>query len=455
MPSISRISLFCCLILLIVSCQTNSGTFRNIDYSINQGEFDRGVDSIIWGQQASPPLYPARNAVSLHLDLGLLKHYAGRYNDSSWDLQEAERLIAEAFTRSISGEMTSYILNDNVKEYPGEDYEDIYINIFNALNYYHNNDLEGAMVEIRKLTLSSGKLDMLSRKYEGSRLSVGNWVLAQLRLIGIEVNPNMPRGNPVNFSDSVLARYLGGLFYLGQGNMDSARIEFERIPAAFASNPRVYSNPIPRAVSDAQNVPQGMARLNVIAFTGLSPVKTEGRFDTFFPFFNNFPLHFVQLRLPILERRPSRINRLEVIVNGDIDGNRFELELLEDMGAVIEETFNARFGNMFLKTYVRVLLKYAAADIAATELENRHHPITAFMSALTARLGIAATEAADIRMSRFLPNKAYIGGINLEPGTYSVIINYYNGPRLIAGDEQRDIIVRANQLNLIQGVSLR
>jgi hypothetical protein len=65
------------------------------------------------------------------------------------------------------------------------------------------------------------------------------------------------------------------------------------------------------------------------------------------------------------------------------------------------------------------------------------------------------SEAADTRMSRYLPDKAYIGGINLDPGVYSVIINYYSGNDLITGVEYRDVTVSQNGLNLLESVNLR
>ena len=36
------------------------------------------------------------------------------------------------------------MVNDKVTDYAGEDFEDIYINIFNALNYINNDNIESA-----------------------------------------------------------------------------------------------------------------------------------------------------------------------------------------------------------------------------------------------------------------------------------------------------------------------
>jgi hypothetical protein len=444
---------------LFFSCASNPDVYKGIDNAVYQREFLKGIDEIKKGQEKKSPIYPEKNAISLYLDKGLLEHYAGNYYASSMDLQEAEHLIQEAFTKSVTQNIASYIANDNTKEYPGEDYEDIYINVFNALNYYNRGNLEGAMVEIRKISMSSGKLDLLSRKYENTQSGVAEWITEQLVNYGLRVNTDLPRGRAVNFSNSALARYLGFLFYLGEGKTDDARIELEQLHAAFADNPAIYANPVPNSVGEAMNVPPGKARLNIIGFAGLSPIKEEGRFPGIFLFLRYPELRRPVFKLPKFVKRKSSINTIEVVVG---ETNKFRLELLEDMGAVMEETFNARFSNIFLKTYCRVLLKYVVAEITAYQIDyasddkkDKAPSLEASMLVMFQKMAIDASENADVRMSRYFPDKAYIGGINLDPGTYTVTVNYYSGGKIVARDEHSNVNVRADVLNLIESVSLR
>jgi hypothetical protein len=341
--------------------------------------------------------------------------------------------------------MASYIANDNTKEYPGEDYEDIYLNVFNALNFYNDGNIEGALVEIRKLTTSSGKLDMLSRKYEDATKSAGDHLMDGLKKIGITMNSQLPQGDPVNFSSSALAHYLGVLFYLGENNEDSARIEFEALKATFATNPKVYHNPIPKSIEDMQTVPAGKARLNIIGFAGLSPVKEEKVFEQSAPFLNA-PYNTMQFKLPVLKERPSNVNRIEVEVQGY---GKFELELLEDMTAVTEETYNARFANMFFKTYIRTVLKNAAASIASDQV-GKKNALAGLGTKVAGKVVVNASEAADIRMGRFFPDKAYVGAIDLEPGTYTITVNFGGYVK-----EFKDVDVKAGNLNLLEAVDLQ
>ena len=435
--------------LTMVSCASSSAAFREIDRAVAQENFTAALEVIEREQAGRFPIYSQNNSISQYIDRGLLEHYAGRYAESSASLQHAERLIEDAYTRSITQGFFSYILNDNTKDYPGEDFEDIYINVFNALNYYKRGSLEGALVEIRKLSMSSGKLDLLARKYEYTDPSTGTGLQDMVqRETGIS---ELPQTKSVNFSNSALARYLGALFYQGIGNTDAARLEFDQVHRAFSTNTNIYSFPVPSAVEAARNIPAGKARLNIISFSGLSHVKQEAYTAYFLPF-QHPVLMIASFKLPALTRRPSMITRIEVVVD---DTNRFNLELLEDMNAVIEETFNARHSNILLKTYIRTILKYVAADIAIFQTTRSQGPAAGLLVALAARAAMELSESADIRMSRYLPGRAYIGGINLDPGTYSVIINYYSGNNIIARDEYKDVVVNRSGLNLLESVNLR
>ncbi|MDR0301493.1 MAG: hypothetical protein LBI04_04170 [Treponema sp.] len=434
----------------LVSCATSPAAYREIDLAVNNSNFETALEAIAAGQESSRPIYSEKNAIMLFLDKGLLEHYAGDYRNSSQSLQEAERLIEEAYTKSITAGFLSYILNDNTKEYPGEDFEDIYINIFNALNYYKRGDINGALVEIRKLSTANGKLDMLARKYEYKDPNSGDTLeeLVQKEARGAE----LPKGKNIEFNNSALARYLAALFYLADGKTDSARIEFEQLQRAFLTNKSVYQNPLPKTVEQVRNVPQGKALLNIISFSGLSPIKEEEQITYYYPFFNNSSLLSANFKLPKMVERPSRINRIEVVIDGN---KKIDLELLENISAVVEETFAIRYANIVTKTYIRTLLKYLTADIAAVEIGKKQGALAGLAVAIAARKAFEATESADIRMSRYLPGKAYIGGIVLEPGTYNVTVNFCAGSAVISSVKHNDVIVREKGLNLIDAVSLK
>ncbi|MDR0568456.1 MAG: hypothetical protein LBG87_04555 [Spirochaetaceae bacterium] len=420
----------------LLSCASDA--YARVDDAAERGHYEESITAL---EKDKNKIY--KDPVLYYLDKGMLAHYARNYADSIELLQDAEREIEEAFTKSVTQEIASYILNDTAKDYPGEDYEDIYSNAFNALNYYHLNNYSGAMVEIRRM---NEKLFFLSAKYGESA--------EELRELA-EKNAGEPPENESRskFSNSALARYLGMLFYRSGRYYDDARIDRDMLKAAFAAYPGVYAHPVPQSVDEELAVPPGKARLNVLGFSGLSPVKEQEtlRIPLLLP-----SLRYIKIALPALVERPSATARIEAVLN---TGESFALELLEDVSAVARETFKERVNIVYLKSIVRGSLKGVTSSVlgaAAEEMDNSAAGLALSILSLGAQVFAEASEQADLRGSRYFPAKVYVGGITVDPGVYSVTINYYakNGA-LLASFTEDQIHIRENKLNLVEAVCLK
>ncbi|GHV90688.1 hypothetical protein AGMMS50268_11910 [Spirochaetia bacterium] len=426
------------VLIIFSSCATAS--FARVDNLAGQGEYPESLNYL---EKEKRKFYRSQDAVLYYLDKGMLSHYAGEYKDSSGLLQDGEKAIETAFTKSVTMEIGSYLVNDTVREYDGEDYEDIYLNVFNALNYYHRNDIEGALVEIRRM---NNKIQFLSSKYGVITSSLQQKALEE----SAEIPPD-PNGS-VRFTDSALARYLGLLFFRSTGRYDDARIDRDHLKIAFANAPDVYTNPLPKSIEDELDIPKGKARLNVLAFGGLSPVKEEETLRIPVSFYN-----YVKIALPVLVDRPSRIRKVELVIDR---GPTFELELLEDIESVARETFKEKKNVIYLKTVIRAAIKAAASSVmdAAAASDETDGTVELILSLLSLGNKVFAevSERADLRMSRYFPGKAYIGGINLDPGTYSFTVNYRDASgAALASFRQENIMVSENALNLLETVCLK
>jgi hypothetical protein len=336
-------------------------------------------------------------------------------------------------------ELGSYIINDTTREYPGEDYEDIYINIFNALNYYHQDRLEDAMVEVRRM---GNKLRFLASKY--------GVVTSNMQKKALEDASAIPANEEIGasqFTDSALARYLGLLFYRNIGQEDDARIDRDALKIAFANAPRVYTYPVPQSIDEELEIPPGKARLNVIAFSGLGPVKEQRDLRILIP-----GPRYIKIALPVMVYRPSQVRRIEVVLD---TGERFDLELLEDMEAVARETYKEREKVIYMKSVIRGTLKgvaSAAMGVAGDQIGGEAGLILSVAS-LATQVAAEATEQADLRISRYFPAKAYIGGITLNPGRYGITVNYYgkNGG-IVASYRDDRVVIGENTLNLWEAI---
>lgn len=98
------------------------------------------------------------------LDYATVLQKAGRYQESARVFDKAERVADIQDYHSLSKVSSSLLLSEEMIQYKGDDYEKVLINAMNAVNFLEMGDLEGALVEVRKL---NNKL--YRYKYEAKR----------------------------------------------------------------------------------------------------------------------------------------------------------------------------------------------------------------------------------------------------------------------------------------------
>jgi len=236
------------LLLLLAGCKSMS-SMAVVENSLASGNYEAAVKSVEGQREGAN--YKGKNRLLYYLDYGCLLHYAGSYEDSNRALDQAEFVADELYAKSISRETGSWILNDNVKEYAGEEFEVLYVHIFKCLNYIALGNRDDAMVEVRKANL---KMELLENKY---------------RKATNEYNENAEAGARVpeadcHFHNSALSRYLGTILYRNDRAYDDARIESEWMERAFAEQGDVYGFNMPVLPSLAE--PQDKALLNIVEY---------------------------------------------------------------------------------------------------------------------------------------------------------------------------------------------
>lgn len=428
------------IVLVLVTSCASVAHYDQIDTEVYRGDFPAAFARI---QDVRDTAYQPNDRVLFFLDAGLLAYYSGNYTEASRLFGEAERAIEAAFTKSISLEVSTYLVNDIVQEYPGEDYEDIYLNVFNALSYYHNGSTEGALVEVRRI---DNKLKFLSTKYGQVITNAQQAVLAKSS--DVPFDPNAVQSQFVN---SALARYLSMLLFRSNGQRDSARVDRDQIRLAFANQPALYPFPLPGSIDHELTVPQGQARLNVIGFYGPSPIKVEEASRVMLGSGN-----WLKFAFPVMVQRPSRIDRVEVVLDS---GESFNLELIEDLGLVAMDTFARRSAFIYLKTVLRSITKTASSAALRKGSDKAQSAETALLLGLLSigtQIYAEASEQADLRLSRYFPARAVVGGITLAPGTYSYTVRFLDGGgRLVSEIRHENIELRPNRLNLSEAICIQ
>lgn len=420
-----------CVVFLLCSC-ASTGHYSGVDRQLAQGAYRNAYASL----ESSKKAYREKDRILYYLDLGMLAHYAGDYGESSKLLQDGERAMEDAYSKSITQTVGTFLVNDMAQEYSGEDYEDVYLNVFNALNYYHQGLMEDSLVEIRRL---NNKLQYIAGKY--------GQMITNLQRAALENSSDIPFDPStvtVNFTNSALARYLGMLFYRGTGRWDDARIDRDQVKIAFANNPALYRFGLPSTLDEELGYPRDMARFNVIAFAGLSPVKSASELRI--PVSDS---NWVKISLPVISARPSPVGSVNVVFD---TGEQLELELIEDISAVAQETFKQKAGMIYLRSSIRAITKGAAATALSDSGNSNSSLLLGFLTQVYAEV----SEQADLRISRYFPGRALVGGITLNPGTYSYTVNFYDhSGSIIQSDRFLDVEINNQGLNLAEVLCLK
>lgn len=428
----------CIAALLSASCASTGKHYTKIEPHIYAGDFEGAFNILV---EEAPSAYDKKDSLLFQLDAGMLAHYAADWETSRDYLADAERSIENLYAKSVTLTVASYLANDTVTEYSGEDYEDVYINIFNAMNYFFLGSTEDALVEIRRI---DEKLRFLSVKH-GTEITTAQQALLDN---GTAV-PYDSEAASVHFSNSALARYLGMLFYRANGQKDDARIDRDQIRLAFANQPDVYNFPVPDSIDDELDIPEGKARLNVISFTGLSPEKRAEEIRI--PIGGNW----VKISLPVLEERGGDVAWIKVIFDS---GEEFQLDVIEEMGNVAAETFKQKAGLIYLKTVLRATSKTAASIAFGEASDTQDSNLSLLFSVLSLGTQLYAefSEQADLRISQYFPATAWVGGTTVTPGMYSYSVVYYSASgKPLYEDRFENVAIREKGLNLTESVCLR
>ena len=459
------LKVFLILILLFtLSCastKSSKAQFIGIDEKLISRDYQGALNQI---EEAKENFYKKKEKALYYVDAGMLQHYNGNFSQSNVLLSKAETAFDELYTKSIGRGVASMLLNDNVLEYSGEDYEDVYLNVFKALNYIELDEFDDAFVEIRKINEKLSKLEQKYKKLAKQYNKTKN------RKKEFETGKN-------NFHNSALGRYLSMLLYRAEGKMDDARIDKEKIDEAWRLQSHIYNFDKPSLNNYLNKT--NKAKINVISFTGRAPDKKANTLyihtekdlviigttkenphgkqnletlDLIYWKDMKKGYHF-KFQLPFMKTRKSNIGRIELIID---DNYSVDLQQIEDIEKVALETFKIKEPLIYLKTITRTILKGLIAEEGKEEMEKEiDNPLIGLFTRLATDALVDATENADLRISRFFPAQALITELEVNPGIHNIKVKYYskNGSVLIV-DDLGDKDISKSGLNLFESFYL-
>lgn len=416
------------LSFLIISCSGSLHLQRTLEEKISQGEYLQAIETV----KKNKSVYGNKSSVLYKLDLALLFHYAGISDSSNKYFFSAENEIDDLYTQSISEQALSFLLNDNVLPYEGEDFEKVLVNIFLALNFIEKDLSDEALVEARKVDL---KLREYSRQYEGKN----------------------------KYQEDAFIRYIAGALYESGGEVNDAFISYRKSFESYKTYLKEYGTHAPnfllddivrtatlmgfneeadyyRTLGGKSYTQNSYGSILAIVYSGKGPVKTEIRPTVSIPDSAGI-IHTFQVALPKFVSRHKQNRAYNIQAVSLTDTVSTTTHLAEDITTIAEKTLDDRLAYTYLKSGGRALLKFLASEKMKKELnKDSNNKGKNLLGSIAIDLVMGATEQADTRTWQTLPAEIQLGRVNLPAGKYNLSIESSDG-----GFRLRDEVVNVKR----------
>ena len=319
-------------------------------------------------------------------------------------LLEADKLVDDLYTTSVSKSAASMVVNDSVQDYSGEDYEKVTIHTMLALSFLREGDLKSALIEARKIN---------------SRLN--------------EINQTYDKKN--RYSEDAFARYLAGMIYEAEGNWDAAIIDYRKAEEAYgAAYSSHFNTPVPRDLvqalyglylkrdrkQDAQRLkaqyrqilaayrPPPAGEGEVIVIHQVGDIATKEKKDFMIP----IGKEIVRFSFPVINAN-RRVSAERTGIR--LDDSRFvRAELAQNLDLIAAKTLEDRKARIIVKAGARLILKSQLAQQAQKEF--------GLVGFIAGNIYGAVTETADTRSWTLLPSSFFVTRVALPAGRKEVKI---------------------------------
>lgn len=429
------------LCLITISC----ATYYQLNYEFNERYANGDLESASKLLDANKKQSKDKNRFLYFVNQGLIKAQLGAYEESNNWFEEAY-LFGEDYRRSPAQVATSFLVNPNTLDYPGEDHEHLLLLYYKAINFLKLEDYESALVECRRL---NNRLLELSDKYESENKYRRDAFVHNLMGIIYEASGDINNafvayrnsyeiytedyaklfnlGPPDQLKHDLLrSAYLNGfLTELDMYERDFG-IQFNRSSLATQELVFFWHNglgPVKSEWSINFSVVEG--ELGVISF-----VNEEFGFD--FP----FPINDDQQRSELTNLRFFRVAFPKYTERGvffdqgslSINDKNYSLEIAESINDVAFKVLNERMVKEFGQALMRVAIKKSIEQAIRGEQRGGDSEgddsNEGFREGLSFIVGIlnAATEKADTRNWQTLPHSIFYARAPLDTGHNKVIL---------------------------------
>ncbi len=415
----SLLFLFLLPVLFLLSCAPTTTHYAKVNQGLLQQDYDYALKLI----EENKENYAERNAALYYLEKGIISHYASNYQESNDSLARAESIMDELYTKSISKQVFSFLISDNTIPYRGEDFENVMVNLFMALNYIGLGLEEDALVEARKV---DNKLNIINSQYKKDKKNIYKedafirFLMGVLYETGGELNDSFisyRKAEEIYTNDYSQNYGVSPSSFLIENLLSAAQaMDFQEEISEFQEKYThvTYMNPAKK---------KEMAEIYFIHYNGLGPVKVEKSWQVTMP-----DMYIAKIAYPIFKRQNYQITQSEITLQNVASDSsyQFETALMEDIGSIAMMNLENKIKRIKTKAIARATTKYLATKASSKEAEKKGGAMLGFVVQVAGNIVSVATEQADIRHWRLLPAEIGVGRVIVPPGDYEGKIEFVN-----------------------------
>lgn len=423
------LGLWCGIVVALVSlfavtgCATYSSSFGVIENDLADRQYDAALKDIEKESDSK------KDKVLYLLNKGMVLRMKRDFVGSNQALEAAKDEMERLYAISVSENALSFVVNDSTVSYAGDDYEQVLVHLYMALNYLELSQPDDARVEALQV---DEKLREIGEKIPGSK-----------------------------FTEDAFAIYLTGLIYDERGEWSDAMISYRKAYEAYKKYQVNYGVPIPPMLGydlerlamhegltdevaqyrkefgiSSQQEPGKSSKGGEVVFVlnnGLAPIKREKSINAIDPVSGIL----VRIALPYYESRSTDVVGARISAYGKVAFT----EMMENVDAIARKSLDSRMVAITARSIARAVVKTSAVHAASSN--NNNDAMVGLLEGLATQVTAIATERADTRSWLTLPANIQLARLALPPGSYTIKVELLGtGGQTISTRDYPEVVIK-------------
>lgn len=462
--------------LTLGGCASYSDSFMTIERALATRQYDVALQSIERqsNQESQRVLYL--------LNKGMILRMKRDFTSSNVVLEAAKQEMNRLYATSIRENALSFVINDSTVSYTGDEYEQVLLHFYMALNFLELGKPDAARVEALQVDVKLRELNENISSFQSDEHALLRYLTAMIYEDGSEWSDAMIayrkayeeyKKTTATAVPNLLKQDLLRLTQrLGlRDEEEKYRTEFGITPEKIPSIPP-QEPPKKSAHESKEHEQLAISRNGELVFflhNGLAPIKREkavslpdvssGKIVRIALPYYQARLNLVHAaRISVVEQQPMPNILLPNLNNSDLTNpglikpglvkpntsttNTKTTEQMENVAAVAEHTLNARMPAITARTLARAVAKVQLQKAVTKPSNKDNDAVVKLIGGVAMQIASIATERADTRSWLTLPSNIQLARLPLSPGSYRVKIELLAaGGQVVDTREYADIVV--------------